>query len=121
VRVSFSEKKFNEWINERVNFFDKMYGLPADLERAARWGYEEANRNADDAEANGKIIGYDLAVAELKARDAQRLTKINAEIKNTTNILEKASREQKTGDNEVYLTMAGRLGGLRFLKKLLLV
>ena len=72
MRVSFSEKKFNEWINERVNFFDKMYGLPADLERAARWGYEEANRNADDAEANGKIIGYDLAVAELKARDAQR-------------------------------------------------
>ena len=37
----------------------------------ARWGYAEANRNADDAEANGKIIGYDLAVAELKARDAQ--------------------------------------------------
>jgi len=60
-----------------------------------------------------------VSLDSLKARDAQRLTKINAEIKNTTNILEKASREQKTGDNEVYLTMAGRLGGLRWARTLL--
>jgi len=60
-----------------------------------------------------------VTLESVKSRDAQRLTKINAEIKNTTNILEKASREQKTGDNEVYLTMAGRLGGLRWARTLL--
>ena len=79
MRVSFSEKKFNEEFEARIlkRFPSLKSAIAAYPDRyrlelrAARWGYSEANRNADDAEANGKIIGYDLAVAELKARDAQ--------------------------------------------------
>ena len=68
-QVSFSEKKFKEWWSSQMNRKPLAYDpCPEDF---ARWGYAEANRNADDAEANGKIIGYDLAVAELKARDAK--------------------------------------------------
>ena len=68
-QVSFPEKKFKEWWSSQMNRKPLAYDpCPEDF---ARWGYAEANRNADDAEANGKIIGYDLAVAELKARDAK--------------------------------------------------
>ena len=67
--MSFSEKKFKEWWSSQMNRKPLAYDpCPEDF---ARWGYAEANRNADDAEANGKVIGYDLAVAELKARDAK--------------------------------------------------
>ena len=73
-QVSFPEKKFKEWWSSQMNRKPLAYDpCPEDF---ARWGYAEANRNADDAEANGKVIGYDLAVAELKARDAKLLDEI---------------------------------------------
>jgi len=105
--VSFPEKKFKEKCSEARNDMIKdeirewwarwgysecdeeltpvleglMKATKTNFEQGRKEGFEEgfaaANRNADDAEANGKIIGYDLAVTELKARDANILFEAN--------------------------------------------
>jgi hypothetical protein len=73
--VSFSVKKFKEWyadLAKNSSYTARSYEWTTNskyLIEAARWGYSEAERSAENAynegEANGKIIGYDLAVAEM--------------------------------------------------------